>query len=169
MIASGYHVVNGGHVQALCSLSPASPTSLKSLGTLPTRLSWSRPTTSTAARKTQTVRCAQRRRERAQPDTQCASSTACWGTGPLPWPQSGWGTQVVLLSKLLSGRDTDGFSGCEDLRVHAFNGSRVQSLKHLAKMVHASRSTFLRFDLDHHVSHHADPCRHMRAAWALKR
>ena len=59
--------------------------------------------------------------------------------------------QVVLLSKLLSGRDTDGFSGCEGLRVHAFNGTPVQSLKHLAGMVHASRAAFLRFDLDHNV------------------
>ena len=59
--------------------------------------------------------------------------------------------QVVLLSKLLSGRDTDGFNGCEDLRVHSFNGTPVRTLKHLAKMVHGCRAAFMRFDLDHNV------------------
>ena len=62
------------------------------------------------------------------------------------------GAQVVLLSKLLSGQDTDGFSGCEDLRVRAFNGQPVHSLKQMAKAVHSSRAAFLRFDLDHNVS-----------------
>ena len=58
---------------------------------------------------------------------------------------------MVILSKLLSGEETAGFSNCEDLRVHSFNGQPVRSLQHLARMVHGCRAPFLRFDLDHHV------------------
>ena len=67
--------------------------------------------------------------------------------------------QVVILSKLLSGRDTDGFAGCEELRVHAVNGQQVKSLRHLAELVHVSRAEFLRFDLDHEVRPGAPACK----------
>ena len=59
--------------------------------------------------------------------------------------------QVVILSKLLSGEETAGFSNCEDLRVQTFNGQPVRSLQHLAQMVHSCRAPYLRFDLDHNV------------------
>ena len=77
-------------------------------------------------------------------------------------PDAWAGSQVVILSKLLSGEETAGFSHCEDLRVHNFNGQPVRSLQHLARMVHACRAPYLRFDLDHNVG----PLPHgLRCSW----
>jgi S1-C subfamily serine protease len=58
------------------------------------------------------------------------------------------GDEAVVISDILPDVCMEGYLGCDDTLVRSVNGTPVQNLRHLASLIEASPSGYLRFGLD---------------------